>query len=367
MRCIFTGGGTLGHTNPAIAVAEKVREIDNNAEIIFLMRQNGNENSSVLNRGFKIVEIPAIGLERNGIITKNIQTAITAIHGIIKCLRTIKSFKPDFIFGTGGYVSFAPMIAGIFTGIPTYVHESNSVPGLVTRLVVKLGAIPMVNIPETKSFLISKKECTVVGMPILSDFTKTSKWRAREILGIPKEKILIVSFAGSGGAEIINEVIMSNMAKRSNNCKNIIHIHATGSKYFIDAKIKHPILVSGLNGKKIVPKIENMAIHMCAADIIICRCGAATLAEITSLEKAAILIPSPNVTDNHQYKNGKLLSDKGAAIMIEENDLTEDVLSKEISSLVKSKETRKNLSSNIAKLKKNNSADTIARILLNTK
>ena len=365
MRCIFTGGGTLGHTNPAIAVAEKVRKFDNDAEIIFIMREGGNENLSVLKRGFKIIEIPAVGLNRKGGLTKSLKTTKATIGGINKCLKIIKSFKPNFIFGTGGYVSFAPMMAGMICGIPTYVHESNSTPGLVTKLLVRLGATPMVNISETKSLLPQKKKCTVVGMPLLSDFAKTTRWRAKEILGIPKDKILIVSFGGSGGAEIINETIMSSMLKRSNNCKSIAHIHATGSKYFVDAKTKYPMLVSGLNGQRIVPKIENMAIHMNAADIIICRCGAATLAEIASIGRAAILIPSPNVTDNHQYKNGKILVDKGAAVMIEEKYLTEDTLAKQIEILTESKEIRKKLEDNICTLKNPNSADTVARILLN--
>ena len=366
MKCIFTGGGTLGHTNPALAVAEKVREINSNTEILFVMREHGNENSAVAKRNFRIVEIPSYGLHRDRGLRDVTKTLTTAISGISKCLNIIKSFQPDLIFGTGGYVSFAPLMAGLIKGIPTFVHESNHTPGLVTRLAVMLGATPLINMPETAHLLKSRKKCSVVGMPVLSDFRNIPRSHAKEMLGIPKEKILIISFGGSGGSATMNEIIMSGMAKRATCGRgNIYHIHATGEKYFEGAKQTYHTLYRGAKGQVIVPKIDDMGIHMCAADIIICRCGAATLAEISTVGRAAILIPSPNVTDNHQYKNGKCLADKDAAVMIEEKDLTDDLLTKEITALASSKEIRKRLEGNIFALRKTDAAKAAAITLLN--
>ena len=368
MKCIFTGGGTLGHTNPAIAVAQKIQEINSDTEILFVMREGGKENSAVTKRGFRMIEIPSSGLQRKCDLLGEIKTLKDAIFGISKSLKIIKSFKPDLIFGTGGYVSFAPLIAGLIKGIPTFVHESNSTPGLVTRIAVKLGATPLVNMPETKSILKSKNECAIVGMPVLSDFRNITKKEARETLGIPIDKILIISFGGSGGSATMNEIIMNSMSKCAiDGRRNILHIHATGEKYFADAKNKYFMLFKGMGGQRIVPKIDNMNLYMCAADIVICRCGAATLSEISAVGKAAILIPSPNVTDNHQYKNGKFFVDKDAAVMIEEKDLTEDLLTEKITTLATSLEMRKRLENNILKLKKADAADVVARILLNAR
>ena len=364
MRCIFTGGGTLGHTYPAIAVAERIRKIDNKAEILFLMRKDGPENKCVLERGFKLIEIPSEGFQRNGGVLKAIDTGISATKGVFECIKIIKRFNPDFIFGTGGYVSFGPLMAGLIKRVPTFIHESNSTPGLVTKLTVKLGATPLVSTEETKRCLHFKKECTIVGTPLLHDFGTISKSDARAKLGIENDKIFILSFGGSGGSKTINDIVIQLMSKREKNNSNILHLHATGEKYFMNIKSQYENLACGQNGQKIVPKIENMALYMSAADIIICRCGASTLSEIIAVGRAAILIPSPNVTDNHQYKNGKYLADKNAAILIKEDDLTEEMLKKKIALLAGSESIRKTFEKSISKLKKYDAANTIADILL---
>ena len=365
MRCIFTGGGTLGHTYPAIAVAERIRKIDDKAEILFLMRKNGSENKYVLERGFKLIEIPSEGFCRNKGILEFIKTGVTATKGIYQCIKIINRFNPKFIFGTGGYVSFGPLMAGLIKKIPTFIHESNSTPGLVTKLTVQFGAIPLVSTEETKRRLyFSKKECTIVGTPLLKDFDTISKSKARAELGIKNDKIFILSFGGSGGSKTINDIVISLMSKQEARNLNVLHLHATGEKYFEDVKNKYENLACGQNGQKIVSKIENMALYMNAADIIICRCGASTLSEIAAVGRAAILIPSPNVTDNHQYKNGKYLADKKAALLIKEEDLTEELLKEKISLLVESEITRKTFEKNISKLKNYNAANAIADILL---
>lgn len=363
MKCIFTGGGTLGHTNPAIAVAEKIKKTQSDAEIVFVMREGGPENAEVLKRGFTVKEIPAKGLERGNIID-NMHTGAVALRAVFKCVSIIKKYKPDFVFGTGGYVAFAPLIAGLIKGIPTFVHESNSTPGLVTKISVKLGAIPLASTEAAEKHLASKKECRVVGTPLLSDFGTMTRDEARSRLKIDKDKIFIVSFGGSGGSEILNKIIMDLMNDRSKKRSQIIHLHATGEKYFSAAKEKYENLARGNGGQRIVPRIENMAVHMSAADIVICRCGAGTIAELSSVERAAILIPSPNVTDNHQYENGKRLADKGAAIMIKEKDLTKESLAEKILLLSQSERLRRRLEENVAALKKVDAADAVADILI---
>lgn len=363
MKCIFTGGGTLGHTNPAIAVAEKIRDKHHNADILFIMRKDGKENAAVLKRGFKVEEIPAVGLNRDkGVIDKARVGGIT-ISALGRCVKIIKQYKPDFIFGTGGYVSFAPLVAGLINKVPTYVHESNTSPGLVTKIAVRLGATPLMSTEEATKHFRSKKECRTVGTPLLSDFDKITRNEAKLKLGIEKGKIFVISFGGSGGSGTMNDVIMELMSDRSKSRSNIIHLHATGEKYFSDAKKKYKNLSEGDGGQRIVSKITDMAIHMSAADIVICRCGAATLAELSAVGRAAILIPSPNVTNNHQYENGKRLADMNAAIMIEENELTKGWLKDKIQILSQSETLRKTLEKRILSQNNKASSELIANIL----
>ena len=368
MKCIFTGGGTLGHTNPAIAVAEKIRKTCPSTDILFIMRVGGKENSEVSKRGFKIEEIPAEGLQRGGNVIDNMHLCYVTLGAINKCMRIIKSYKPDFIFGTGGYVSFAPLMAGLIKRIPTFIHESNSTPGLVTKMIVRMGATPLVSTEVAKKHLTSKNVCQVVGTPLLSDFNTVTREEARHRLGIGKEKIFIVSFGGSGGSGMLNDVIIDLMNDRSKRKTNILEMHATGEKYFDEAKRKFTHLAKGENGQRIVPRIENMAMYMNAADIVICRCGAATLAELSEVGRAAILIPSPNVTNNHQYENAKALADKNAAIIIEEKTLSPETLASTIEQLTKSPQKRLMLSENIARdFKPSAEEDMIREILESAK
>ena len=366
MKCIFTGGGTLGHTNPAIAVAEKIRERCNDAEIIFIMRKRGAENSAVLKRGFDVKEICVEGFIRNGKMRDGIRTSTLAIRAIHECIGIIKETNPSFIFGTGGYVSFAPMIAGLIKGIPTFVHESNSMPGLVTKMGAKLGAIPLVSTEAAKKRLKGKKDCNVVGTPLLPYFGAINKEDARRRLRIDENIFFIVSFGGSGGSKMLNDIITELMNDRCRSKTNILQIHATGEKYFKKAEAKYPRLTSRVSEQRIVSRIEDMPLYMSAADLIICRCGASTIAELIAVGRPAILIPSPNVTDNHQYENGLSLANLNAAIMLEEKDLTKETLTRKISLLMQSKQLRKDLEKNLAKLRKTDSADIIADILLNS-
>ncbi len=361
MKYVFTGGGTLGHTNPAIAVAEKIREIDKNADILFILRENGKENDAVRNRNFTIKEIPACGFNSN----KAMKAITVNTRALVKCNKIIREFKPDVIFGTGGYVSFAPLLLGVILKIPTFIHESNIVPGRVTKIISRLGGTLLLNYEGTKDRLPYAKQSMIVGNPLLSDFSYIQRNEVREKLHLKNNEILVLSFGGSGGSKKLNDTIIEVMDKYSKNKKQIRHIHATGEKYFNDIANRHPEFAKGINGCQILPKIDNMAVYMQASDILICRCGATTLSEISATGRASILIPSPNVTDNHQFENGKYLSQRNAAILIEEKELCYENLMQKIDLLTNSKSLRKTIENNVKTLSKINSAEAISRIISN--
>ena len=342
-------------------MAEKIRELDTSAEILFFMREDGKENESVTKQGFQVWTFPTVGFQRH---LKNIADfSFTTIISVAKCIKKIKEFKPDKILGTGGYVSFAPALSGMLLKIPTYIHESNITPGMVTKILSKFGCNILLNTDETKKYLSANAKTTAVGNPLLSSFDISRK-DARKKLGIADADISIVSFGGSGGSETLNNTIISVMNNYSRKNVKIKHLHATGHKYFERVKESSPHLVMGVNGCSVVPYIDDMPIRLRAADIVISRCGAMTLTEIAKCATAAILIPSPNVTDNHQYKNGAFLAEKNAAILVEESDLTEELLIEKIALLVGSKEARKAFGERISQTVKHDAETIISKMLI---
>ena len=321
MRLLLCGGGTAGHVNPAIAIAEELRASHSDSEILFIGREDGNENSLISDAGFKFRTLKIKGIKRS-LSTENIKRALNAIKSIAKAKEIIKEFSPDVILGTGGYVCWPVILAGKKMGIPIAIHESNITPGLTTKLLAKKSDIVFLNHDATKNHLPKKVNAITVGNPLRRSFKKTSRNDARQTLGISEKELLILSFGGSIGAEKMNEVIIEVIKDFSSKEKSIKHIHAVGKRYFNEIKQRK----EEYPRCKILPFIDDMPTLMRAADIVICRCGAMTLSEICEVGVASILIPSPNVTGNHQYKNGKYLENMGGAILIEEENLSKETL-----------------------------------------
>ena len=320
MKVLLCGGGTAGHVNPGVAIADALLGKDKSCEIAFVGRLGGGEYRLVEERSFPLYRIGIEGFDRKH-LTKNIKTLKILKNSISQSKRIIKDFCPDVIIGTGGYVCAPVILAGHFMKIPTVIHESNAYPGLSTRLLSPLCDKVLLNFKGCSKHFKRKKNISVVGNPLLSDFEKISKADARRRLGIGKNDYFIVSFGGSGGAQIINENIIELMKAYSVKNPTVRHIHAVGSKYFDEIKKRESLLCRGNRGCKILPYIENMPTAMNAADLVISRCGAMTLTEIGAVGVPSILIPSPNVADNHQLKNAKQFVSDGCAILIEESSL----------------------------------------------
>ena len=289
---------------------------------MFIGRTGGQENKAVTDAGIPLKEVTVKGIERK-LTLRNLKNLFLALRSTSDASKILKSYKPDCVIGTGGYVCWPVLRAAQRLKIPTFIHESNAHPGLVTRLIGRKSTAVLLNFDETASHLLGCETYTV-GNPLRKKMRKTSKSMARRSLGIKDNEIVITSFGGSGGSEIMNSCITQIMKEGYNVSQVVRHTHATGRRYF--ARYND----NCSKGCNIVPYIEDMATIMAASDIVICRCGAMTLSEIAHSGVAAILIPSPNVTDNHQYKNGRLFSDAGAAIMIEEGDLSKERLKEEV-------------------------------------
>ncbi len=357
MKIILCGGGTSGHIYPALAIADAIKEKLPDTELLFIGREGGFENRAVKKSNIKLTTLKIEGISRN-LSLKNIKRLKLAADAKKKAVEIVKDFEPDVVVGTGGYVCWPVITAAQKLGIPTLIHESNVYPGLVTKLLAPKTNCVLLNYPDTKKYLPKKSNTEIIGNPLRSDFSKISKKSAKKELKIGENDIFIVSFGGSGGAKELNEILTSLMKKSFVSTPNIFHLHATGNKYFDEYK---NLDLSKAKGRcKIVPFIEDMPKKLAAADIVISRAGAMTLSEISLLGAASILIPSPNVTNNHQLKNAKLLSDAKACILIEEKDLSEELLRSKIERLIKDTEGRVQMGKRAEKFAKKDAAKTAA-------
>ena len=359
MRIVFCGGGTAGHISPAIAIAEELMK-DKNTEILFIGREGGGENEAVIRRGYNIKTITIEGFERR-LNFDNIKRLFLAEKAIRTSRRYLKDFSADIVVGTGGYVCWPVIKAAQRLNIPTVIHESNASPGLVSRLLSRKCDLVLLNLEGAKSRFKYKDNIRVVGNPISEDFSKTTRHAARKKIGISDSKLVISSFGGSGGSKALNDVIIDIMNSHSSKNKNIIHIHSSGKKYFEEIKKLYPEYTSDKSRCVIKPYIKDMPALLAASDIIITRCGAMTLTEISAAGVPAIMIPSPNVTGNHQYENAKLFAEGGAGIIIEEKDLSERTLLDALRHLENTPKERKVMGEKMREFYKENAREIIVK------
>jgi len=346
MRILMTGGGTGGHVYPAIAIAETLKAGFPEAEIAFVGTPKGIENRICQREGYPIYHVDVMGIRRS-LSPANIKALYLATVSPIRARRIIAEFRPDVVIGTGGYVSWPICVAAAKEGVPTVLHESNVLPGLAVRkLQDKVDRI-LLNFPESAKYLKEKtsEKLLCVGNPLRNGFSTVKKEVAREKLGlVGKYSKMILSYGGSRGAGKINEAMIDFMKEFAPKNPHVLHVHATGD--IGEAEFKERFKSEGLDkleNLQVYHYIEDMPVKMAAADVVICRAGAMTVSEISMTKKAAIFIPSPNVAENHQYKNAKVLADKNAAVVIEEKELTRERLYREIDRLIKNDADREEM------------------------
>ena len=348
MKVLFCGGGTAGHITPALAMADILGQNFKNTKFAFVGRSGGAENEAIIREDKKLYTLSVSGLSRS-LSPRNIKAVLRAIRATGEAKEIIREFEPDLIIGTGGYVSYPVLRAGIRLGLPTMLHESNATPGLVTRLIGKRCDRLLLSYPECKRELRANN-AVVTGNP-----TRRLKLlpynEARERLGIRKEEFFILSFGGSLGAKKINEAISGVFKQYSTRKRNTVHIHSSGRSGFPDMKM----LNNTTSKSKVMPYIHDMPLYLSAADLAITRSGAMTVSELRDAKLPSILIPSPNVTANHQFKNALALSELGGALIIEEDDLTADILIEKIELL---RQDRRRLSEMKNSLKSHPAPDT---------
>ncbi len=330
MNVIFTCGGTGGHINPAIAVANLLRERRPESRILFVGADDGMEKDLVPRAGYELQTLKISNFQRSltpKAMGHNLITAKNIVGSLRRAGKIIEEFKPDVIVGTGGYASFPALRMGIRKNIPTAVHESNAVPGLATRLVADGVDRVMVCFDECRAQYKRPERVVVTGTPVREEFVFQKKKQAREQLGLD-ERPLVVSYWGSLGAREMNKKIERFMELEAEH-DAFQHIHATGSfgwRWMPDYVKDHGLDLSAHPNIEMREYIYDMPLVMAAADLVICRAGASTISEVAASATPCIMVPSPNVTDNHQEKNARILERRGAAVVLREAEGDGDVL-----------------------------------------
>ena len=365
MKVLLAGGGTAGHINPAIAIANTIKARDKSAEIAFIGTKKGMENNLVAKAGYPLYHIEMSGLRRS-LSLSNIKTAYYYFTAPIKAKKLLLNYQPDVVIGTGGYLCWPLLHAAAKLGIPTAVHESNAIPGKAVKMLEADVDRIYINFPTTEQYFTETDKILCVGNPLITMPDTKTETDLREKLGIPANtKKILLSFGGSLGAQRVNEEVLALMRDYTAHHPEIFHIHATGKIEYEDAMAMAKEY--GIDDKpniRLLEYIYDMPLWEKAADAVICRAGAMTIAEMALLGKACILIPSPNVANNHQYENAKRLSDAGAAIMHEEKNLTPSLLIESVQSILENEENAASLSNAIRAFAKPTASDDIYKDLL---
>ncbi len=348
MNVIFTCGGTGGHINPAIAVANILKERDPNTNILFVGATGGMEEELVPKAGFDLAGLPSSSFSRK-LTPKGIAHNVSGVFKIVSALtrvrKVIKDFRPDVIVGTGGYASFPALFVGGKMGIPTCVHESNAVPGLATRLVADQVDKILVCFEESGKGYAQKDKVEVVGMPVRREFIYTRREDARKELKLD-DRPLIVSAFGSLGAREMNKAMADFLKLEAEAGVPYQHIHATGSfgwKWMPDLMKEKGVDFTKCPGLDMREYIYNMPTVLAAADVIISRAGSSSCNEIAAAGIPCIMIPSPNVTDNHQEKNARVLERLGGCVVVLESECTGAKLYEETEKLLADEARRKSM------------------------
>ena len=367
MNVIFTCGGTGGHINPAIAVANLIKERNPGCNILFIGAKGHMEEELVPRAGYRLDCLPGSGLSRGknlAAIKKNIKAVKCVFDAVSQCKKIIKDFKPDVIVGTGGYASFPALYAGSKLGIPTCVHEANAVPGLTTKMAANLADRVLVCFEESKKYYKNPENVEVVGMPIRREFWETDRQKAREELGIG-DKPLLVSTFGSQGARVMNQMVADLFGLEQADGFPFHHIHAVGSfgwEWMPDLVKEKGVDLEQCKQIDMRQYIYNMPTVLAAADVVIGRAGSGTCNEIAAAGVPCILIPSPNVTNNHQEKNARVLEAGGGAMVLLEGESSAKRVYQEITNLLADKAKIAEMSANLRKLAVSDSANRICRI-----
>lgn len=358
VRIVVSGGGTGGHIYPALALIREIKKRDKEHEFLYIGTERGLESKIVTREKIPFASIHITGFKRK-LSLENVKTVYRFIKGVRDCKKILREFKADIVVGTGGYVCGPVVYAAARLGIPTIIHEQNSVAGLtnkfLSRYVDKIG----ICFEETRKDFPEEK-VVFTGNPRASEVIGQDGENGKISAGLKKDVPAVLIFGGSRGARPINEAVVKSLTEFAAKPYQVLYV--TGEIHF-DSVQKEVELIGNPENVIIKPFIHNMPAVLAGMDLVVSRAGATTLAEITALGIPSILIPSPYVTNNHQENNARTLSEKGAAILLEEKDLTSRKLVELIDEIMMDESKRKLMGRKAKSLGVPDSAARLYRIM----
>ncbi|MDI6602145.1 MAG: undecaprenyldiphospho-muramoylpentapeptide beta-N-acetylglucosaminyltransferase [Thermoanaerobacteraceae bacterium] len=359
MKVLIAGGGTGGHIYPGVAIAKELKEKDSKVEILFVGTENGLENKIVPKEGFNLKTIRSRGFNRKAMFD-NFKTLTINILGLQDAYRIVSEFKPNIAIGTGGYVTGPVILICSLMNIKTIIHESNVIPGVTNKILSIFVNIIALSYEDTKKYLKGvERKIIVTGNPVRKDLFNYNKIESKHSLGFDAQKPLIVSVGGSRGASNINRAVLNYLQKFLP--ADLQFLFITGENQY--ENITKQIDISAHKNVKIIPYAYNMPLVYAAADLIICRAGAMTISELAACAKPSILIPSPFVAENHQEYNARALEKVGAAKVILEKDLNEDILRNYINEVIYNREKLKEMGEKARSISKPDALSEIIKLI----
>ena len=363
MNIIMTGGGTGGHIYPALAIADKFKAMNPDNNILYIGNEIGIEKNIVGKYGYELKFVSARWLLNKG-FKEILLTSLATVKGVTQTLKIMRKFKPDVVIGTGGFVCVPIVIAGKLYGAKTYIHEQNAYPGKANKMLERFCDKVFLGFASGKKYFKEQNKLIEVGNPVRQSFYAETKDAARKALNLPEHADIVFLFGGSQGSRRLNEVAI-DLVKKINGNEKIVFNFCTGPNYF--EEVIDTINLAGIELKDnihILSYIDDMEKYLHSADIVVGRAGALSIAEIATCGKASIMIPSPNVTANHQFYNAKAMSDEGAAILIEEKELTSEVFTDNVLKLCEDKELLRGMTEKAKNIQSKNTVDIIYDVVL---
>ena len=367
MKILFTCGGTAGHINPAIALARLFQARHQDCQVLFAGADNGMERTLVPHEGYELRTVHVNTIHRAWKwkdIKHNIMTVVTLPQARRQARAILDDFKPELVVGTGGYASYPVVKEAARRGIPTAVHESNAVPGLTTKLLSRVTDRVMVGFEDSRKHYPHPERVVVTGTPVRRDFFDHTRKEARQALGLTDDRPLVLSYWGSLGADVMNRYMADFFQMEAAEGFPFHHIHGAGRNYksLTAALTERGVDLTG--GAEVREYIYDMPLVMAAADLVVCRAGASTISELTAIARPCVLVPSPNVTNNHQEKNARVLEHHGAAVVLLEPEIDGAALYREVKDLLADSEKRSAMSKALTGLSVTDAAEEIYQVLM---
>ena len=367
MKLLFTCGGTAGHINPAIALARLFQARHQDCQVLFAGADNGMERTLVPHEGYELRTVHVNTIHRAWKwkdIKHNVMTVLTLPQARRQARAILDEFLPDLVVGTGGYASYPVVKEAARRGIPTAVHESNAVPGLTTKLLSKVADRVMVGFEDSRKHYPHPERVVVTGTPVRRDFFDHTRKEARQALGLDDGRPLVLSYWGSLGADVMNRYMADFLSAEAAEGFPFHHIHGAGRNYQSLTTALEERGVDLTGGAEVRAYIYDMPLVMAAADLVVCRAGASTISELTAIAKPCVLVPSPNVTNNHQEKNARVLEHHGAAVVVLEGETDGAALYRQVKDLLADPEKRSAMAKALEELSVTDAAEEIYQTLM---